>query len=320
MSTRSTFTKHNRKHTSDTSNSNTTTNQVTLEELNDELEEAMTSSAATTQNEQPHHNTTTTNDHAEFVRQLIQRRNSTPHQDRQTRHQQNDHEIETHDQTTTKGDTNVANNLIKASKNTTSTKARRKQILIAHKQDRPAATTNTKGQGVADVFAHFGEELYTSTTKTLENEHEDNRDQPPTHDDTFHDAGTQQRHQPHQKNKAAKTKGVNADMIKHSTRRVKTTLSTIVQQSHQTKRRTATKPAGHGDQSHLQVETHHHHPITDPSVRSPCSINSSASSSSRRLQPSRLQTELLHGRTLIHVSTFKTESRRVATASLGCSH
>ena len=36
-----------------TTNSNTTTNQTALEELNDKLEDAVTSSASTTQNEQP---------------------------------------------------------------------------------------------------------------------------------------------------------------------------------------------------------------------------------------------------------------------------
>ena len=36
-----------------TTNSNTTTNQTALEELNDKLEDAVASSASTTQNEQP---------------------------------------------------------------------------------------------------------------------------------------------------------------------------------------------------------------------------------------------------------------------------
>ena len=67
-----------------TINSNATTGQATLEELNGKLEDAMTSSASTTQNEQPHDNTTTTNEHAQSVRQLKQKRNSTPNEDRQT--------------------------------------------------------------------------------------------------------------------------------------------------------------------------------------------------------------------------------------------
>ena len=42
-----------------------------------------------------------------------------------------------------------------------------------------------------------------------------------THNDAVHDAGTQQRHQTNKMGNAANARGVNADMIKHSTRRVK---------------------------------------------------------------------------------------------------
>ena len=53
----------------------------------------MTNSASTTDNEQPYDNTTTTSEHTRSPRQLIQKRNSAPNEDRQTkRHQQDDQE------------------------------------------------------------------------------------------------------------------------------------------------------------------------------------------------------------------------------------
>ena len=90
-------------------------------------------------------------------------------------------------------------------------------------------------QGIAVVFAEFYEELYTSTTEI--HDHEASRNQPQQTMTSFtmhelNDAINQLK----KKGEAAYTRGVNAVMVKHSSRRVAKTCATTGKQSHQAKR------------------------------------------------------------------------------------
>ena len=60
-----------------------------------------------------------------------------------------------------------------ASKNTNSIKTGRKKVLITDMQGKTGTNKHDR-QGIADVLTEFYEELYTSTSKTQEHEHEDN--------------------------------------------------------------------------------------------------------------------------------------------------
>ena len=97
----------------------------------------------------------------------------------------------------------------------------------------------------------FCEGLHASTTKTHEHEHEDNygplqHTMTPCTMQELHNAINQLK-----RGKAADTRVLNAEMIKHSNRRVKQHLP---QQSHQTKRRRATRLAGYHDQLRYKSE------------------------------------------------------------------
>ena len=146
----------------------------------------------------------------------------------------------------------------------------RKSLQQTHMQDK---TGNIKydRQDIADVFAEFYEELYTSTTKRHEHEHEDTYEQ---HHHTVKPFTMQELNDAiHLKRgRAADTRGVNAEMIKYSTRRLEKTPSTTVQQGHQTvgtRRSQLCRLAG----------TQQHHRTTDPFFRCPSCTNSSVISS-----------------------------------------
>ena len=125
-------------------------------------------------------------------------------------------------------------------KNTTSIKTRRKIVLRRHIQDK-AGNNKYDRQDIADVFAEFYEELYTSTTKTHEHEdkyeHGDKYEQHQEDNEAVHDARTQRRHQP--------------------------TL----------KRQSCRQPPPNWRDTTIKVFTtavaRHHHRTTDPFVRSP---------------------------------------------------
>ena len=124
-------------------------------------------SASTTQNEQPHDNSTTTNEHAESLRQLVQKRDSTPHEDRRPKTDTIKNTI----CTINKRRWETSN--FRDFKHTTSIKTRRKCLLITHRQDK---TGNSKydRQGIADVFVECStpqRRRHTNTRATAINVH-----------------------------------------------------------------------------------------------------------------------------------------------------
>ena len=84
-----------------------------------------------------------------------------------------------------------------------------------------ASNNRCDRQDIPDVFAEFCEELHTSTSKTHEHELEDKYEQ---HQDTMKPFTMQELNDAInqlERGKAADTRGVNAEMIKYSTRRLK---------------------------------------------------------------------------------------------------
>ena len=96
MTTKSTATStrytHQAQHEQalNTTNSNTTTHHTTAEDLNDEFENVLTGCATAAQEEKPNDNTITNNVHDEPLRRVIQKCNTTPNGDRQTKETQKD--------------------------------------------------------------------------------------------------------------------------------------------------------------------------------------------------------------------------------------
>ena len=150
---------------------------------------------------------------------------------------------------------------------------------------------------------------YSSTTKTHDHEPEDRHKQPQHMMRPFTMQDLDKAINQHKRGKVADTRGVNAEMIKYSIRRLTKqllrltptspltcqrsndqaqeetkTFATTVQQSHQTKRSTATTLVGHDDQSQnksgctIITGAHHVHAIicrlfsTHPSASSSSSV------------------------------------------------
>ena len=119
-------------------------------------------------------NTITTRDHEEPQRPHKQKRNTTPNCDRQAKRDTSKmikKKIRTIENEEMRN--KIANiwSTFRGLKNTTSIKPRKK-ILTTHTQDKDGINKYDR-QDTADVVAELYEEFHTSTTKTLEHEHED---------------------------------------------------------------------------------------------------------------------------------------------------
>ena len=146
--------------------------------------------------EQPHDNTTTINEHAESVRQLIQKRNSTPNEDRQSDkqiHQQNDPDKDTHDQKRRKKTQHRKH--LEPSINTKRTKVHITYMQNKKRQQQVRQIGHCHGvlrgaQHLDEVDTRTRGQLRSTITRT--------------HTDAVHHVGTQQRDQPTQKRQSCR--------------------------------------------------------------------------------------------------------------------
>ena len=148
----------------------------------------------------------------------------------------------------------------------TSIKTTRKKILVTHTQDK-AGNIKYDRQDIADVFAEFYEELYTSTTKAHEHEQKDHYEQYQHTVKSFTMPEPSDSINQLNRGEAADTRGLNAEVIKYSARRL------LTHNHHQSGRTRRSK-------LYTRAGTHDHKQTTDPSC-----ANSSGSSSSRNYNP-----------------------------------
>ena len=218
----------------------------TQEELDDQLEHAMTSSASTTQR-------TTSRQHRHDQRtdslpHLVQKRNSTPDEDRQTKNHQDDESTINKDEIRQQIASIPSN--ICGIKNTTSINTRRKKVIMGHMQDK-TSTDKYVRQGTVEcsrvkrgVLQHDDEDTRTRTRGQLRSTK--------THNDAVHDAGTQQRHQSTQKRQSCRHERCQCrnDPALHQ-KSPHTHVPRLCNKVIKNIRRIATKLAGYNDQSHF---------------------------------------------------------------------